>query len=52
VFLQGRFGPFCITAWTSESVKNIGVYMDDFGEILFKGKGFTHLESVVDTSLT
>ena len=35
----------------ARSAKNIGVYMDDFGEILLKEKGFTNLESVVDNKL-
>ncbi|MGR3179346.1 MAG: transporter substrate-binding domain-containing protein, partial [Candidatus Anammoxibacter sp.] len=35
----------------AKKVKRIGVYKDDFGEILLKEKGFTNLDSVVDNKL-
>ncbi len=35
----------------ARNVKNIGVYKDDFGELLLKKKGFSNLDSVVDNKL-
>ncbi len=35
----------------ARKVKNIGVYKDDFGELLLKEKGFTNLDSVKDNKL-
>ncbi|GMT49987.1 MAG: hypothetical protein IEMM0008_1526 [bacterium] len=32
----------------AKNIKKIGVYKDDFGEQLLKGKGFTNLDSVID----
>ncbi len=32
----------------AKNIKMIGVYKDDFGEQLLKGKGFTNLDSVID----
>ncbi|MGR3218524.1 MAG: transporter substrate-binding domain-containing protein [Candidatus Anammoxibacter sp.] len=35
----------------AKNVKSIGVYKDDFGELLLIEKGFTNLDSVVDNKL-
>lgn len=35
----------------AKKVKAIGVYKDDFGELLLKGKGFSNLDAVLENSL-
>lgn len=35
----------------AKAVKSIGVYKDDFGELLLKEKGFNNLEAVLENSL-
>jgi polar amino acid transport system substrate-binding protein len=35
----------------ARKVKRIGVYKDDFGELLLKGKGFTNLDAVLENRM-
>lgn len=52
VFFARKGSGFSISSMDdARKVKAIGVYKDDFGELLLKKKGFTNLESVVDNRL-